>query len=103
MNRGLRPVLDAVEFDGCPFCSSEPTATSMNGPSEILSHGCGHVIDTKAWADTRYARSNEAGPDRSNVAVIADRSPPSGLTQWIGRASVRGWIHDGVHRGKKCF
>ena len=57
MNRGLQPVLDAIEFDGCPRCGEEPEMISVNGPQEIILHGCDHVLDAKAWADAQY--SNE--------------------------------------------
>lgn len=53
MSRGLRPVLDAIEFDGCPLCGEQPAMISVNGPDEIILHGCGHVLDAKAWADAQ--------------------------------------------------
>ena len=54
MNRGLQPVLDAIEFDGCPRCGEEPEMISVNGPQEIILHGCGHVLDVQGWADAQY-------------------------------------------------
>lgn len=53
MSRGLRPVLDSIEFDGCPFCGERPSMINVNGPDEIALN-CGHVLNAKAWADERY-------------------------------------------------
>lgn len=55
MSRGLRPVLDSIEFDGCPLCGERPTMSDVNGPDEIVL-SCGHVIDARAWADEQFDR-----------------------------------------------
>lgn len=55
MNRGLQPILDAIEMDGCPFCGNTPAMIHVNGPDQIVLEGCGHVVDAESWADWRYS------------------------------------------------
>lgn len=53
MNRGLRPVLDSIRFDGCPFCGDHPVGMQVNGPDEIRL-SCGHAVDAKERADEQF-------------------------------------------------
>jgi hypothetical protein len=53
MNRGLRPILDSIRFEGCPYCGEVPGFIHVNGPDEIVLEGCGHVVDAKVWADSQ--------------------------------------------------
>lgn len=45
-DRGLRPVLESIEGDGCPVCGQEALIINVNGPDEIGIRPCGHVVDT---------------------------------------------------------
>lgn len=58
MKRGLRPVLDSIEFDGCPFCGEHPVGVDLRGPDDIRL-SCGHVVDAKAWADEQWEKHLE--------------------------------------------
>ena len=51
MDRGLQPVLDSIQFDGCPFCGAEAGEISVNGPDEIIIHSCGHVVDATGFVN----------------------------------------------------
>lgn len=59
MNRGLRPVIDSIKAEGCPFCGEEPKTIDIQGPDDIRLEGCGHVVDVKQWADSRYEQSKD--------------------------------------------
>lgn len=47
MNRGLRPILESIEWDGCPFCGEPSSMIGVNGPDEIVL-SCGHRVDGEA-------------------------------------------------------
>lgn len=53
MNRGLRPVLDAIDLDGCPYCGEHPIGVDLRGPDDIRL-SCGHIVNAKAWADNQF-------------------------------------------------
>lgn len=47
----LQNILDLIETDGCPHCGGDPGAVSINGPSEIILHECGHIVDATPFID----------------------------------------------------
>lgn len=51
MTRGLRPVLESIEWDGCPVCGEKPMIINVNGPDEIGIRPCGHVIDAERFLE----------------------------------------------------
>lgn len=53
MNRGLRPVFDAINMDGCPICGEQTVGVRVEGPQDIRL-ACCHGVDVKEWADERY-------------------------------------------------
>ncbi len=47
----FRAIVDMIEAEGCPYCGSEPGTISINGPSEIILHECGHEVDATPYLD----------------------------------------------------
>lgn len=55
MNRGLRPIVEAIEIEGCPLCGEQPVGIQIDGPQDIRLT-CGHLLDAKRWADEQYEK-----------------------------------------------
>ena len=51
MERGLRPILDSIDFHGCPICGEEALDLKVNGPEEIIIGPCGHRIDATVYLE----------------------------------------------------
>jgi hypothetical protein len=47
----LQSVLDLIDAEGCPRCGEPAGTIFVDGPSEIILEGCGHVVDVKSWID----------------------------------------------------
>ena len=69
MNRGLRPVLDSIDFHGCPNCGEHPVEIQVDGPNYIRL-SCGHVVRAEAWADEQY-RNNQIGSLRTYKSSLS--------------------------------
>lgn len=48
----LKAILNLIETEGCPSCGADAGTIFVNGPSEIILEGCGHVIDAEPFLNT---------------------------------------------------
>lgn len=55
----FQSVLDLIDADGCPYCGELSGTIFVDGPSEIILKGCGHVVDATKWLDA--SESEEDG------------------------------------------